>query len=79
MLGARQPVGQPLFARHRHALQRLDRGLVFEDEAIEGYFPKKADMDGRDFSLEKELSGILDWVAPGQRGLCRGVRPGLVA
>ena len=30
-------------------------GLVFEDEEIRGYFPKKDELDGRDFSLEQEL------------------------
>ncbi|HZH04861.1 MAG TPA: SDR family oxidoreductase, partial [Myxococcaceae bacterium] len=31
-------------------------GLVFEDDAIEGYFPKKGELDGRDFSLDQELA-----------------------
>ncbi|MCP3064105.1 AMP-binding protein [Myxococcus sp. K38C18041901] len=30
-------------------------GLVFEDEEVRGYFPKKDELDGRDFSLEQEL------------------------
>lgn len=30
-------------------------GLVFEDEEVRGYFPKKGELDGRDFSLEEEL------------------------
>jgi len=30
-------------------------GLVFEDEDVLGYFPKRDEMDGRDFSLEQEL------------------------
>ena len=30
-------------------------GLVFEDEEIVGYFPRKGELDGRDFSLEDEL------------------------
>jgi long-chain acyl-CoA synthetase len=30
-------------------------GLVFEDEEVRGYFPKRGDLDGRDFSLEQEL------------------------
>jgi long-chain acyl-CoA synthetase len=30
-------------------------GLVFEDEEVLGYFPKKEELDGRDFSLEQEL------------------------
>ncbi len=30
-------------------------GLVFEDEEIRGYFPKREALDGRDFSLEQEL------------------------
>ncbi|HVG60313.1 MAG TPA: AMP-binding protein [Hyalangium sp.] len=30
-------------------------GLVFEDEDVLGYFPKKDELDGRDFSLEQEL------------------------
>ncbi len=31
-------------------------GLFFEDEEVLGYFPKKDVLDGRDFSLEEELS-----------------------
>jgi long-chain acyl-CoA synthetase len=31
-------------------------GLVFEDEEIVGYFPRRGELDGRDFSLEQELS-----------------------
>ncbi len=31
-------------------------GLVFEDEEVQGYFPKKDELDGRDFSLEQELA-----------------------
>src|SRR5919198_1721009 len=30
-------------------------GLVFEDEEIVGRFPKKGELDGRDFSLQQEL------------------------
>ncbi|MCE9669597.1 AMP-binding protein [Myxococcus stipitatus] len=30
-------------------------GLVFEDEEVRGYFPRKDELDGRDFSLEQEL------------------------
>ncbi|HLL53253.1 MAG TPA: AMP-binding protein [Myxococcaceae bacterium] len=30
-------------------------GLVFEDEEVVGYFPKREELDGRDFSLEQEL------------------------
>ncbi len=30
-------------------------GLVFEDEEIRGYFPKRGTIDGRDFSLAQEL------------------------
>lgn len=30
-------------------------GLVFEDEEVRGYFPKKDELDGRDFSLQQEL------------------------
>ncbi|MGQ0507254.1 MAG: SDR family oxidoreductase, partial [Myxococcaceae bacterium] len=30
-------------------------GLVFEDEQVEGYFPKHDKLDGRDFSLDQEL------------------------
>ncbi|MDY7229129.1 AMP-binding protein [Hyalangium rubrum] len=30
-------------------------GLVFEDEEVLGYFPKKDELDGRDFNLEQEL------------------------
>lgn len=31
-------------------------GLVFEDEEVVGYFPKRNELDGRDFSLEQELA-----------------------
>ncbi|HZA49301.1 MAG TPA: SDR family oxidoreductase, partial [Myxococcaceae bacterium] len=31
-------------------------GLVFEDEEIVGYFPKRGELDGRDFSLQQELA-----------------------
>jgi long-chain acyl-CoA synthetase len=31
-------------------------GLVFEDEEVIGYFPRKDELDGRDFSLEQELA-----------------------
>ena len=31
-------------------------GLVFEDEEVLGYFPRKEELDGRDFSLEQELA-----------------------
>ncbi|MBU8894249.1 AMP-binding protein [Corallococcus sp. M34] len=31
-------------------------GLVFEDEEVRGYFPKRGELDGRDFSLEQELA-----------------------
>ena len=30
-------------------------GLVFEDEEVGGYFPKKGELDARDFSLDQEL------------------------
>ncbi len=30
-------------------------GLVFEDEEVRGFFPKRDELDGRDFSLEQEL------------------------
>ena len=30
-------------------------GLVFEDEEVKGYFPRRDELDGRDFSLEQEL------------------------
>ncbi|MGZ6133080.1 MAG: AMP-binding protein [Myxococcaceae bacterium] len=30
-------------------------GLVFEDEELVGYFPRKGELDGRDFSLKDEL------------------------
>ncbi len=30
-------------------------GLVFEDEPVVGYFPRKDEIDGKDFSLEQEL------------------------
>lgn len=38
-------------------------GLVFEDEEIRGYFPKREEMDGRDFSLEQELQDAARIVA----------------
>src|SRR6185295_2616605 len=28
---------------------------VFEDEEVQGYFPRRDELDGRDFSLEQEL------------------------
>lgn len=31
-------------------------GLIFEDEEIVGYFPRRHEIDGRDFSLEQELA-----------------------
>ncbi len=31
-------------------------GLVFEDEEVVGYFPRRVDLDGRDFSLDQELA-----------------------
>ena len=30
-------------------------GLVFEDEELVGFFPRKGELDGRDFSLQNEL------------------------
>jgi long-chain acyl-CoA synthetase len=30
-------------------------GPVFEDEEVKGYFPRRDELDGRDFSLEREL------------------------
>jgi long-chain acyl-CoA synthetase len=38
-------------------------GLVFEDEDIIGYFPKRGELDGRDFSLEQELADCEKLVA----------------
>ncbi len=38
-------------------------GLVFEDEEVVGYFPKKDELDGRDFSLEQELADCQKLVA----------------
>ncbi|MGO8969310.1 MAG: AMP-binding protein [Myxococcaceae bacterium] len=38
-------------------------GLVFEDEEIVGYFPKHGELDGRDFSLERELADCREEVA----------------
>ena len=38
-------------------------GLVFEDEEIEGYFPRRQELDGRDFSLEQELADCEKLVA----------------
>src|SRR5271169_5563788 len=38
-------------------------GLVFEDEEIVGYFPKRGELDGRDFSLQRELADCRDEVA----------------
>ncbi len=31
-------------------------GLIFEDEEINGYFPRRSELDGRDFTLEQELA-----------------------
>jgi long-chain acyl-CoA synthetase len=38
-------------------------GLVFEDEEIVGYFPKRDELGGRDFSLQRELQDCRDEVA----------------
>lgn len=38
-------------------------GLVFEDEEIAGYFPRKGELDGREFSLETELKDAEKLVA----------------
>ena len=38
-------------------------GLVFEDEDVKGYFPKRGELDGRDFSLEQELADCRKLVA----------------
>lgn len=38
-------------------------GLVFEDEEVSGYFPKKDELDGRDFSLDQELADCQKQVA----------------
>jgi long-chain acyl-CoA synthetase len=38
-------------------------GLVFEDEEIAGSFPRRGELDGRDFSLQRELSDCRDEVA----------------
>jgi long-chain acyl-CoA synthetase len=38
-------------------------GLMFEDEEVKGYFPRKGELDGRDFSLEQELKDCEKLVA----------------
>ncbi|MFN0063267.1 MAG: AMP-binding protein [Myxococcaceae bacterium] len=38
-------------------------GLVFEDEPLAGYFPKREELDGRDFSFQTELSDCAKVVA----------------
>jgi long-chain acyl-CoA synthetase len=38
-------------------------GLFFEDEEVGGYFPKRGELDGRDFSLEQELEDCRATVA----------------
>jgi len=38
-------------------------GLVFEDEELVGYFPRRGELGGRDFSLERELTDCRDEVA----------------
>jgi long-chain acyl-CoA synthetase len=38
-------------------------GLIFEDEPVVGYFPKKGELDGRDFSLAQELADCEKTVA----------------
>ncbi len=38
-------------------------GLVFEDEEIAGYFPRRDELDGREFSLEGELKDAEKLVA----------------
>lgn len=38
-------------------------GLVFEDEEVVGYFPRRDELDGRDFSIEQELADAEKTVA----------------
>jgi|APLak6261679142_1056127.scaffolds.fasta_scaffold00256_5 long-chain acyl-CoA synthetase len=38
-------------------------GLLFEDEDVTGYFPRRGELDGRDFSLEQELADAEKTVA----------------
>jgi long-chain acyl-CoA synthetase len=38
-------------------------GLVFEDEDVVGYFPRRGELDGRDFSIEQELADCEKTVA----------------
>lgn len=38
-------------------------GLIFEDEDVAGYFPKKGELDGRDFDLDAELADAEKTVA----------------
>ncbi len=38
-------------------------GLVFEDEDVVGYFPRRGELDGRDFSLAQELADCEKTVA----------------
>ena len=50
-----QRLGAPLVHVSTAFVVGNKRGLVFEDEEIVGYFPRKGELDGRDFSLQNEL------------------------
>ncbi|MCP3098169.1 AMP-binding protein [Myxococcus sp. K15C18031901] len=47
--------GVPLIHMSTSFVAGNRNGLVFEDEEVRGYFPRKDELDGRDFSLEQEL------------------------
>ncbi|MEN9796558.1 MAG: hypothetical protein RL653_254, partial [Pseudomonadota bacterium] len=58
-----QRVGAPLVHMSTAFVAGNRSGLVFEDDEVVGYFPKKGELDGRDFSLEQEEKDIAKLVA----------------
>src|SRR5262249_27557420 len=50
-----QRLGVPLIHVSTAFVVGNKSGLVFEDEEIVGYLPRKGELDGRDFSLAQEL------------------------
>lgn len=58
-----QLLGVPLVHMSTAFVRGNRDGLVFEDDDIVGYFPKKDELDGRDFSLEQELKDVEKQVA----------------
>ncbi|MBM4380320.1 MAG: AMP-binding protein, partial [Deltaproteobacteria bacterium] len=58
-----QRLGAPLVHMSTAFVVGNKSGLVFEDDEVVGYFPKKGELDGRDFSLEQEEKDIAKLVA----------------